>query len=81
MQENWAQGEREKAANLPVGPLNDQATVEFHRAQADFIDKAAMNFFKMLASIASEMEELVFDLEVNRNAYEISINKQLKSVK
>jgi len=81
MQENWAQGEMEKAAKLPVGPLNDPDNSDFYQAQASFIGDAALKFFRLLYEIEEEMREFVLDMESNRDAYENSVGQKLKSVK
>ena len=69
MREYWAQGEKEKRHNLPVGPLNDRNKVEFHGAQGWFIENQVTPLFRLLARIEDDVQEAVDALIINFGIY------------
>jgi hypothetical protein len=70
MEEFWAQGDKEKAAGLPVGPLNDRDRVNLRVAQIGFIQHAALDLFALIARVAPELGILVGGLEENLANYQ-----------
>ncbi len=69
IREFMAQGEREKQHQLPLGPLGDPSELELHAAQAAFI-RQAMELFELLARVEGEVEEVVTQLQANKQRYE-----------
>jgi hypothetical protein len=69
MREYWAQGEKEKRSNLPLGPLNDRNKVEFHAAQGWFIENQVTPLFLLLAQFDEEVQDAVDSLAVNGGLY------------
>lgn len=80
MNEFWAQGEKEKKMNLPVGPLNDSETTEFNSTQAGFIKFAARELFQLLAKVEKRTNELLKQLNLNQQAYEQAAEEAGKSL-
>ncbi len=70
MQEFWAQGRLEKQHAFPVGPLNDEERVDLNKAQAGFIQFAAMDLFECLAKLEPALEILVRTLKENVSRYQ-----------
>jgi hypothetical protein len=70
MREYWAQGEKEKRRNLPLGPLNDRGKVEFHGAQGWFIENQVAPLFRLLARIEEDVQEALDSLIANHHAYQ-----------
>ena len=81
MQENWAQGEKEREKNLEMGRLNDPETSDFHAAQAGFISNSALRFYQQLELLEPELSPFVADLKGNYDSYQRAIGEALKSVK
>ena len=69
MREYWAQGKKEKRRGLPVGPLNDPDKLDFHAAQAEFIESQAAPLFDLLATVESSIGEPAETLAENRVSY------------
>ncbi|MFI5400372.1 MAG: 3',5'-cyclic nucleotide phosphodiesterase [SAR324 cluster bacterium] len=69
MQEMWAQGRREKALGLPVGPLNDAERMTLEQAQIGFILFVALELFVPLTAIEPEAAEMVGSLKQNLVLY------------
>lgn len=69
MQEMWAQGRREKALGLPVGPLNDAERMTLEQAQIGFILFVALGLFVPLTVIEPEAAEMVGSLKENLVLY------------
>ena len=70
MQEFWAQGFREQAQHLEVGPLNDAATINVYAAQAGFIKYACQELFVLLSQVEDEIGAMVEQLRENIARYE-----------
>jgi hypothetical protein len=69
MAEMWAQGRKEKALGMPVGPLNDESRITLQQAQIGFIEYAALELFQSLARIEPETETIVRTLRANLARY------------
>lgn len=69
MREYWAQGRLEKQRKLPLGPLNDQDNINFHLAQAWFIENQVMKLFELLTRMENEVQEAVDALKINLRLY------------
>jgi len=72
MQEMWAQGSREKALGLPVGPLNDAERMSLEQAQVGFILFVALGLFVPLTVIEPEAAEMVGSLKQNLVLYRMA---------
>ncbi len=70
MQEFWAQGFREQAQHLEVGPLNDASTINVYVAQAGFIKYACLELFELLRQVEPEIGVMVEQLRQNIGRYE-----------
>ena len=69
MREYWAQGEREKRRNLPIGPLNDRSKVDFYGAQGWFIENQVTPLFRLLTRIEANAQDAVETLIRNYGIY------------
>lgn len=70
MQEFWAQGFREQAQHLEVGPLNDASAINVYAAQAGFIKYACLELFELLSQVEEEISVMVNQLRENISRYE-----------
>lgn len=69
LREYWAQGRLEKQRDMPLGPLNDPDKVNFHMAQAWFIENQVMKLFELLTQVENEVQEAVDALKTNLILY------------
>lgn len=79
MQEFWAQGFREQARHLEVGPLNDAATINVYAAQAGFIKYACLALFELLSQVEREIGVMVEHLRENIHRYESSAERYVSA--
>jgi len=70
MKEYWAQGDREKAHNLPVSPLHDKEKTDLNLTQAAFIKNAAIGLFELLSRLEPAVRVCVQTLRANQREYE-----------
>jgi cAMP-specific phosphodiesterase 4 len=70
MEEFWAQGDKERAAGMPVGALNDRDRIGLREAQIGFIQHVALDLFGLLACVEPELGTLLRALHENLARYQ-----------